>query len=163
MVLSISTRELLERLSKVLELKLDNGWVMEPPAARMALVAREELERWTETAFPGSSCQADAIEKDSRRGLSLTIHAAPTSHRVEIWGMACDDDREGDVALTGHTAHSWVVLAHKGPACDNAKSHAAKLEAAGLKKVDSQDGTVMLSLWKGSTAPDGCPDCSGGK
>lgn len=162
MVLSISTADILGRLSKVLEKGIDDGWVLEPPASRLALMAREVLERWTETAYPGSSCQAGAVENDSRRGLSLTIHAAPTTHRVEIWGLACGDEREKKVSFTSHAPHSWVILAHQGPGCAAFKKHAEALEAFGLKRVDHREGKVTLSLWRGSTAPDGCPDCSGG-
>ena len=38
------------------------------------------------------------------------------------------------------------------------------LERTGLKRLDRRDGpTFTLSLWMGSTAPDGCPECLGKK
>ena len=162
MTFQASTSEILGRLEKAVSENLGNGWVAEPPAARLSLLIREELGRWTQSHYPGSTSEGSAIETDSRRRLSLTIHSAPVSHRVEIWGLACDDDRENSLPDSGHVAHSWVVLAHLGSPCKNLDLNTSKLSAAGLKKMDErQTGRLSLSLWMGATAPDGCPACLG--
>lgn len=162
MAFQASTSEILGRLEKAVAENLENGWVAEPRAARLALLIREELGRWTQSHYPGSTSEGDALEADSRRRLSLTIHSAPVSHRVEIWGLACGDDRETAVPDSGHVAHSWVVLAHLGDPCANLDLNASKLSAAGLKKMDErQSDRLSLSLWMGAAAPDGCPACLG--
>jgi hypothetical protein len=162
MAFSASTSELLSRLQEVVTRNLEDGWVAEPPAARLALLIREELKRWTQTAYPGSSCEGAALDPDSRRRLSLTIHSAPVTHRVEVWGLACGDDREPAVPTGEHVAHSWVVLAHLGEPCDRLKAHAQMLESAGLKPLEMRHAPPLtLSLWMGAAAPDGCPACQG--
>ncbi len=162
MAFAASTAELLGRLARVIEENLEAGWVAEPPAARAALLAREELARWTQATYPGSTSEGAALDPGSRRRLSLTIHSAPVTHRVEVWGLACGDDREASVPAGEHIAHSWVVLAHLGPPCPNLEASRARIQAAGLRKVDER-GTdrLQLSLWMGAAAPDGCPACLG--
>jgi hypothetical protein len=159
MAFTASTTGLLERVEKFVAGHLEANWVSEPKPARLALLVREELRRWTLSSYPGATCDGAALDRDSRRRLSLTIHSAPVSHRVEIWGLA-QDDAVGPVS--GHTAHSWVVVAgESGGAFDAA---ATQLSKAGLKKVDQRLGpTFSLSLWMGATAPDGCPECLGTK
>jgi len=155
-----STADLLRRLEEIVSRDLEDGWVAEPPAARMALLIREELGRWTQSMYPGSSLEGAAIDPDSRRRLSLAIHSAPVTHRVEVWGLACGDDREASVSTGAHVAHSWVVLAHLGGACPNLDANAAKLVSAGLKRIESRETPKMsFSLWMGGSAPDGCPAC----
>lgn len=163
MVLSISTNTLLDRLAEFTRAHLDDGWVAEPPAARAALLVREEIQRWTQSAYPGSTCVPGALEKDSRRGLTLTVHSAPVTHRVEIWGLACGDEREAKLAPSAHAPHSWVILAHSGPDCRAIEAAEAALKSAGLRRVERRDGALTLSLWMGSAAPDGCPACLGTK
>lgn len=159
-----STAGLLERVEKhVLEF-LDKNWAAEPAASRAALLVREELGRWTQSTYPGSSIERSAIDAGSRRRLSLRIHSAPVTHRVEVWGMACGDEAEGDLPKGGHIAHSWVVLAHVGEPCPRVKSRAAALESAGLSRLEARETPrLSLSLWSGSAAPDGCPACQENK
>jgi hypothetical protein len=158
--MALPTSALLERLEKVVVENLDDGWAMEPPAARAALLVREELARWTQSTYPGSASEGAALEADSRRALALTIHSAPTTHRVEVWGLACGDERESRVPSSGHAAHSWVVVAHVGAACANLEASAAQLKSSGLRRVDHRETPrLTLSLWMGAAAPDGCPAC----
>src|SRR5687767_2554753 len=153
MAFTASPTGLLERVEKFVSAHLDVNWVAEPRAARMALLVREELRRWTQSSYPGSSCEGAALDLDSRRRLCLTIHSAPVSHRVEIWGLLKEDPIR---PVGGHTAHSWVVLAGPGPALDRASEQLAK---AGLKRIEQRDGPAFsLSLWMGAGAPDGCPE-----
>jgi hypothetical protein len=164
MAFTVSTGELLERVQKFVETRLDDGWVAEPPAARLALLVREELGRWTAATYPGSSLELAALEPGSRRRLSITIHSAPVTHRVEIWGLACGDEREAAVPAGEHAAHSWVVLAHLGGACANAEAHARKLSSTGLKRIEARESpSLSLALWMGAAAPDGCPACRQGR
>lgn len=155
MAFTASPTGLLERLEKFAFAHIDTNWVAEPRPARLALLVREELRRWTLTTYPGATCDGDALDPGSRRRLSLTIHSAPASHRVEVWGL---DPRDDVRPLGGHTAHSWVVLAgEQGPAAE-------QLQKAGLKQVERRDSPAFsLSLWMGATAPDGCPECLGKK
>jgi hypothetical protein len=159
MAFTASITGLLERVEKFVAGHLDSNWAAEPKAARLALLVREELRRWTQSSYPGSACEGSALDPDSRRRLSLTIHSAPVSHRVEVWGLAKEDTVK---AVSGHTTHSWVVLAGEvGPGSALEKA-SAELAKAGLKRVDQRDGpTFSLSLWMGATAPDGCPECLG--
>ncbi len=160
MALASPTGEILERLERAIERELHTRWRAEPPAARLALVIREELERWTREAYPASSCEGTALEKDSRRRLCLTIHSAPVTHRVEIWGLACGDPVEGPPPNIKDAVHSWVVLAHLGGPCPNLRAAAASILAAGLREVDRRvTPRLSLSLWVGGAAPEGCPDC----
>ena len=160
MAFQASTAKILGRIEQVIEESLEQGWVAEPPAARAALLVREELQRWTQTTYPGSACEGAALDPGSRRRLSLTIHSAPVSHRVEIWGLACGDERESTIPAGEHVSHSWVVLAHLGPPCRNLQASAARLEAAGLRRLDARETPKLsLSLWMGKAAPDGCPAC----
>lgn len=160
MVLSVPTSMLLERLERTVKENLEAGWVAEPHAARVALLVREELGCWTETTYAGSTCQAIALESDSRRLLGLTIHSAPNTHRVEIWGLACGDDREARPAPLDHTVHSWVLVAHLGGSCGHLNEHLARLRGAGLKLMNERRGDHLhLSLWMGASAPNGCPAC----
>lgn len=157
-----STGKLLREIESAVDAGLDDGWVAEPPAARAALLVREALRRWTQDRYPGSTLEGGAIVPDSRRHLVLTIHSAPVSHRVEVWGLACDDEREPHTPDSGHVPHSWVVLAHLGPPCERMAGCAARLERAGLRKLDQREsGRLALSLWMGAAAPDGCPACLG--
>lgn len=160
MSFTASTAGLLERLEQHLQHHLEPNWAAEPPAARAALLVREELGRWTRSTYPGSSIQNSAFDAGSRRRLGLTIHSAPVTHRVEVWGMACGDAAEPEIPKGGHVAHSWVVLAHVGPPCPQFKSRAAALQSAGLVRLDARESpSLSLSLWSGSSAPDGCPAC----
>jgi hypothetical protein len=159
MAFTSSTTGLLERIEKFVAAHLEANWVAEPNPARLALLVREELRRWTLSSYPGSTCDGMALDRGSRRRLSLTIHSAPVSHRVEVWGLA-----KGDPVPTAgpHTVHSWVVLAGESGAGSAFAGSAAELAKAGLKKVDQRDGLAFsLSLWMGGTAPDGCPECLG--
>jgi hypothetical protein len=157
-----SAGELLARLEKVVREHLEDGWVMEPPAARLALLVREELGRWTQSVYPGSTCEQDALEPDSRRRLGLTIHSPPVTHRVEIWGLACGDDWESRVPAGEHVGHSWVVLAHLGADCPNLEAHSRKLKGSGLTSLGARsEDRLTLSVWMGASAPDGCPACLG--
>ena len=159
-----NTGEILGRLERAVNEKLEEGWVSEPDAARLALLIREELGHWTRATYPGSACDVSSIAPDSRRHLGLTIHSAPVTHRVEIWGLACGDEREREVPSSGHEAHSWVVLAHLGDACPNYDQSVARLTAVGLKELDKRtSGRLKLGLWMGATAPDGCPACQASK
>ncbi|HZE98532.1 MAG TPA: hypothetical protein VE981_15980 [Planctomycetota bacterium] len=161
MAFTASTPGLLERVEKFVAAHLDSNWVVEPKPARLALLVREELRRWTQSSYPGSACEGAALDPDSRRRLSLTIHSAPVSHRVEVWGLA---DAWPPQGLGPHTSHSWVLLAgdlDSGAAFGTVRS---QLEAAGLRQVERRDGAgFSLSLWMGSTVPDGCPECRAGK
>ena len=158
MAFTASITGLLERVEKFVAAHLDANWAAEPKAARLALLVREELRRWTQSSYPGSTCEGAALDPDSRRRLSLTIHSAPVSHRVEVWGVLKDDPVR---AVNGHTAHSCVVLAGEPDGLEKASEQLAK---AGLKRVDRRDGpSFSLSLWMGSGAPDGCPECLGKK
>jgi hypothetical protein len=160
MAFAASTSQLLGRLEKTIESGLDDGWVMEPPAARLALLVREELARWTQSTYPGSSCEGAALDPGSRRRLSLTIHSAPVSHRVEVWGMACGDEDEARVPAGEHIAHSWVVVAHAGKPCAHLEARLGRIAQAGLRRVDARESPrLSLSLWMGAAAPDGCPAC----
>lgn len=160
MAFRADTAELLSRIEMAVEAKLDDGWAAEPPAARAALLVREELTAWTRTNYPGSACEGGALDPGSRRRLALTIHSAPVSHRVEIWGLACGDDAEARPPAGEHIAHSWVVLAHVGGPCVNFKARAAQLEAAGLRRLEERSSPrLSLSLYMGAAAPDGCPAC----
>jgi hypothetical protein len=158
MAFTSSTTGLLERVEKFVSAHLEANWAAEPKAARLALLVREELRRWTQSSYPGSSCEGSALDPDSRRRLSLTIHSAPVSHRVEVWGLVPDDPAR---TVNGHTLHSWVVLAGDAGALEKASEQLAK---AGLKRIDRRDGpSFSLSLWMGAGAPDGCPECLGKK
>ncbi len=160
MALAASTVEILDRLERAVLENFERGWAEEPPAARMALLVREELERWTRSAYPGSTCEGSGLDRDSRRRLALTIHSAPTTHRVEIRGMACGDPLEGVLPPGGPEAHSWVVLAHWGAPCRNLEAAADLVARAGLRRVDRRETPrLSLSLWMGRAAPEGCPDC----
>ena len=160
MVFRASTSDLLGRLAGVIRENLEKGWVAEPPAARAALLIREELARWTQATYPGSSCEPASLAPDSRRHLSLTIHSAPVTHRVEVWGLACGDERESRIPSSDHIAHSWVVVAHLGDACANHKAHADRISGAGLRRIELKETPgLTLSLWMGAAAPDGCPAC----
>ncbi len=157
-----STSELLASLEKLVQANLEDGWVAEPPAARLALLVREELGRWTQANYPGSSMEGAALDPGSRRRLSLDIHSAPVTHRVEVWGLACGDEAEAAVPKSGHISHSWVVLAHLGGPCPRLDARAAQLSAAGLKRMEVRETPKLsLSLWTGASAPDGCPACLG--
>jgi len=161
MAFTSSTTGLLERVEKFVAGHLDANWVVEPRPARLALLVREELRRWTQSSYPGASCEGAALDRGSRRRLLLTIHSAPVTHRVEVWGLA-----KGDAAkpVSGHTTHSWVLLAGDGGAGSAIEAAGEQLSKAGLKKVDQRDGpTFSLSLWMGAAAPDGCPECLGKK
>ena len=162
MAFQASTAQLLTRIEEALRAKIDEGWVAEPPAARAALLVREALADWTRSSYPGSSCEGAALDPGSRRRLSLVIHSAPVSHRVEIWGLACGDDREAEIPAGEHVAHSWVVLAHVGEPCPRLEARAARLAQAGLKRHDQRVAPgLALSIWMGAAAPDGCPACLG--
>jgi hypothetical protein len=152
--------ELLTRVEKTVEAKLDDGWAAEPPAARAALLVREELAAWTQANYPGSACDGAALDPGSRRRLALTIHSAPVSHRVEVWGLACGDEAEARLPAGEHIAHSWVVVAHVGGPCPNLQASLGKLADAGLKRLGERSTPrLTLSLWMGAAAPDGCPAC----
>ena len=161
MAFTASTDGLLEKVETFVAAHLEANWAAEPNSARLALLVREELRRWTQTRFPGSSCEGNALDAGSRRRLSLLVHSANVTHRVEVWGLAKEDAVKG---AGPHTAHSWVVLAGPaghGTAFQSASDHLSK---AGLKRVEQRDGPVFsLGLWMGSTAPDGCPECAGKK
>ena len=161
MAFTASVTGLLERVEKFVAGHLDTNWAAEPRPARLALLVREELRRWTLSSYPGASCDGAALDPQSRRRLSLTIHSAPVTHRVEIWGLA---EGEPVAAPSAHSAHSWVLLAGDGGAGKALDEACGRLEKAGLKRLDRRDGpTFSLSLWMGSTAPDGCPECLGKK
>lgn len=158
MAFNVSPAGILQRLEDFVGGRLEDNWAAEPPAARAALLVREALGRWTSEQYPGSTNQGAALDPDSRRRLSLLIHSAPVTHRVEVWGLAEGD--EADRATSPHTAHSWVVVVRAGGAAPSLDASGATLAAAGLKKVAERSGArVALSLWQGSGAPDGCPDC----
>jgi hypothetical protein len=160
MAYTSSTAGLLEQVEKHVLEYLDRNWVAEPPAARAALLVREELGRWTQATYPGSSIENSSLDPASRRSLSLRIHSAPVTHRVEVWGMACGDESEKDLPKGGHIAHSWVVLAHVGKPCPRIQERAEALRSAGLARLESRETPrLSLSLWSGSAAPDGCPAC----
>src|ERR1041384_3757273 len=160
MAFTASTTDLLERIEKHVLDHLEDGWVAEPRAARLALLVREELGRWTQATYPGSALENSPLDPGSRRNLSLRIHSAPVTHRVEIWGMACGDEIETAVPKGDHIGHSWVVLAHVGPSCERVNARAAGLLRAGLARLGSRETPQLsLSLWSGSAAPDGCPAC----
>lgn len=159
MAFTASTNGLLERLEKFAAAHLDTNWVAEPKPARLALLVREELRRWTQSSYPGVSCEGAALDPGSRRRLSLTIHSPPVSHRVEVWGLERTDAPQ---PLGRHTAHSWVVLAGEDGPGSTIESVAGQLQQAGLRRVDRRDSAgFSLSLWMGSAAPDGCPECLG--
>jgi hypothetical protein len=161
MAFTASTTGLLERVEKFVAGHLESNWVSEPKPARLALLVREELRRWTLVSYPGATCEGAALDPDSRRRLSLSIYSAPVTHRVEVWGMAKD---EAVKPLSRHSAHSWVVLAGEAGSGSAFETAAGQLSKAGLKKVDQRDGPgFSLSLWMGATAPDGCPECLGKK
>jgi hypothetical protein len=157
MAFTASTTGLLERVEKFVAGHLESNWVSEPKPARLALLVREELRRWTLSSYPGATCDGAALDPNSRRRLSLTIHSAPVTHRVEIWGL---DRNETIKPVSGHTTHSWVVMAGESGAGSAFEAASGQLAKAGLKRVDQREGpTFSLSLWMGATAPDGCPEC----
>lgn len=159
MAFTASTTGLLERVEKFVEARLDENWAAEPKPARLALLVRDELRRWTLSSYPGASCEGAALDPGSRRRLSLTIHSAPASHRVEVWGLERSEVPKG---LGRHTAHSWVVLAGEDGSGSAMESLADLLQKAGLRRVDRRDSAAFsLSLWMGAGAPDGCPECRG--
>jgi len=159
MAFTASTNGLLERLEKFTAAHLDTNWVAEPKPARLALLIREELRHWTQSSYPGASCEGAALDRGSRRRLSLTIHSPPVSHRVEVWGLERTDVPQ---TLGRHTAHSWVVLAGEDGPGSSIESVAGQLQQAGLRRVDRRDSVgFSLSLWMGAAAPDGCPECLG--
>jgi hypothetical protein len=161
MAFTASTDGLLEKVEAFVAAHLEANWAAEPGAARLALLVREELRRWTQTRFPGSTCEGSAIDAGSRRRLSLVIHSASVTHRVEVWGLAPEDAVKG---VGPHTAHSWVVLAGAAGPATAFQSASDHLSKAGLKRVEQRDGKgFSLSLWMGGTAPDGCPECAGKK
>lgn len=160
MAFQASTSELLARVERSVEAKLEDGWAAEPPAARVALLVREELAAWTKSTYPGSAVDGAALDPGSRRRLGLTIHSAPVSHRVEVWGLACGDEAEAEMPAGEHIAHSWVVVAHVGGPCKNLQARLAKLSSAGLKRLEERvTPRFSISLWMGAAAPDGCPAC----
>jgi hypothetical protein len=159
MAFTASTTGLLERVEKFVAAHLETNWVAEPKPARLALLVRDELRRWTQSSYPGSSCEGSALDPSSRRRLSLTIHSAPASHRVEVWGLERSEVPKG---LGRHTAHSWVVLAGEDGSGSAMQSISELLQKAGLRRVDRRDSPAFsLSLWMGAGAPDGCPECQG--
>jgi hypothetical protein len=159
MAFTASSGKLLEVLEAYVATRLEDNWAAEPPAARAALLAREELRRFAAVTYPGSTSEGSALDPGSRRRLSLVIHSAPASHRVEIWGLGPDDDLAG-AAATPHTPHSWVLVARAGGAGPAVDAVGDRLSSAGLRKVSERSGPrVALALWQGSGAPDGCPDC----
>ena len=159
MAFTASTTGLLERLERFASAHLDRNWAAEPKPARLALLVREELRHWTLSTYPGASCDGAALDPDSRKRLSLTIHSAPVSHRVEVWGLERTEVPKG---LGRHTAHSWVVLAGEDGPGSAIESVSDLLEKAGLRRVDRRDSPAFsLSLWMGAGAPDGCPECLG--
>ena len=159
MAFTASTNGLLERLEKFAAAHLEANWAAEPKPARLALLVREELRRWTQASYPGASCDGTALDPGSRRRLSLTIHSAPASHRVEVWGLGRGD---APPALGRHTAHSWVVLAGEDGPGSAVESASAELKKAGLRQLERRDSAAFsLSLWMGAGAPDGCPECQG--
>ena len=161
MAFTATTTGLLERLEKFAAAHLDTNWAAEPKPARLALLVREELRRWTQSSYPGASCEGAALDAGSRRRLSHTIHSAPVSHRVEIWGL---ERTETPQNLGRHTAHSWVVLAGEDGPGSAIESVGTQLQQAGLRRVDRRDSAgFSLSLWMGAEAPDGCPECLGRK
>lgn len=161
MAFTATTTGLLERVERFVTGHLERNWASEPRPARLALLVREELRRWTQSSYPGATCEGAALDPDSRRRLSLTIHSAPVSHRVEVWGL---DRGDRPHPLGRHTAHSWVVLAGEDGPGSAVEAAAAQFEQAGLKRIDRRDGPgFSLSLWMGATAPDGCPECLGRK
>ncbi len=161
MAFTASPTGLLERIEKFVTAHLEANWVAEPLPARLALLVREELRRWTQSSYPGAACEGASLEPDSRRRLSLTIHSAPVTHRVEIWGLA---PAEAPRPVSGHVAHSWVVVAGEGGPGPSLDAAAAQLSKAGLKRLEQRDGPrFSLSLWMGAAAPDGCPECQGKK
>jgi hypothetical protein len=150
MAFRASPADLLARVEKTVEAKLDDGWAAEPPAARAALIVREELTAWTRGNYPGSACEGTSLDPGSRRRLALTIHSAPVSHRVEVWGLACGDEAEAQAPAGEHVG---------GP-CRHLNARLAQLEAAGLKRLEERSSPrLSLSLWMGAAAPDGCPAC----
>jgi hypothetical protein len=159
MAFTATTTGLLERVEKFVAGHLETNWVAEPRPARLALLVREELRRWTLSSYPGSTCEGSALQRGSRRRLSLTIHSAPVSHRVEIWGLADSSPPDG---LGPHTPHSWVLLAGSHEPTTSFTWLTDELKKAGLKQVDRRDGSgFSLSLWMGVAAPHGCPECLG--
>ena len=77
--------------------------------------------------------------------------------------MACGDEAEPAVPKGEHLGHSWVVLAHVGAPCRHLEARAAKLAAAGLKRMEIRENPALsISVWTGASAPDGCPDCRAG-
>ncbi|HLY73954.1 MAG TPA: hypothetical protein VKU80_07525 [Planctomycetota bacterium] len=159
MAFTASTNGLLERLEKFAAAHLDQNWAAEPKPARLALLVREELRRWTQSSYPGAACEGSVLDAGSRRRLSLTIHSAPVSHRVEVWGL---DHTEPPRNLSPHTAHSWVVLAGEDGPGSAIETLAGELAMRGLRQVERRDcAQFSLSLWMGAEAPDGCPECLG--
>jgi hypothetical protein len=159
MAFTASTNGLLERIEKFVASHLEGNWAAEPRPSRLALLVREELRRWTLTNYPSAICDGSALDPDSRRRLSLTIHSAPVSHRVEVWGL---DKDLPPPPLGPHSAHSWVVLAGDPVLTPALPPVEEQLRKAGLRQVDRRDTPgFSLSLWAGATAPDGCPECLG--
>ena len=157
MAFTASINGLLERVETFVAAHLDKNWVWEPRPARLALLVREELRRWTLSNYPGAICDGAALDAGSRKRLSLTIHSAPVSHRVEVWGLT---RTEAPLPPTAHTAHSWVVLVGEDGPGSAIEKAAEPLAQAGLKRVDRRDSPgFSLSLWMGAAAPDGCPEC----
>lgn len=157
MAFTASTTGLLERLEKFVTQHLESNWAAEPRAARLALLVREELRHWTQSSYPGATCEGASLDPGSRQRLSLAIHSAPVSHRVEVWGLSKDDSVK---PVGGHTVHSWVILAAESGCGAVLQQAGSELSKAGLTRVDRREGpTFLLGLWVGAAAPDGCPEC----
>jgi hypothetical protein len=158
MAFTASATGILQRLEDFVVPLLEADWAAEPPAARAALLVREALGDFTSAQYPGAACETAALDANSRRRLSLLIHSAPASHRVEVWGLAPGDEAVPEP--TPHTAHSWVLLARVGGPGPALEAAGARLAAAGLARIAGREGArLALALWQGSGAPDGCPDC----
>ena len=56
MAFTASINGLLERVESFVTAHLDKNWVSEPKPARLALLVREELRRWTLSNYPGAIC-----------------------------------------------------------------------------------------------------------
>ncbi len=151
MALETSLSTILHSLVESVGTGMTGNWVSTPIPDRLAILAREELIRWTRTMFP--SCAIEKEDSDTLRRLALRIYTPRDCHRVDIIGASCGDKVDaGELAPS-----SWLLVAHHCRGCRG-------VAPEGLKKVEELrrpvgEGQLVLALWMGPNAPDGCPSC----
>ena len=160
MAFTASINGLLERVEAFVAAHLDKNWVSEPRARPPRPPGARRTPALDALHYPGAICDGAALDAGSRRRLSLTIHSAPVSHRVEVWGLG----RTGRPCRPRPTRPFLGRPRGRGQHRSALEKAAEPLSQAGLKRVDRRDSAgFSLSLWMGATAPDSCPECLGKK